>query len=103
MRGLERWVARTGFEPCTIRSLEVGGLAGSATRTPCAQAPNTEPRPSEPDRGGCPVGNCAASASTGSTRHHGAAGRAKEGSMTETAYAMDVGIDWGTASHQVAV
>jgi DNA invertase Pin-like site-specific DNA recombinase len=44
------------FEPCTIRSLEVGGLTGSAIRTPCAQAPNTEPRPSGPDRGGMSSG-----------------------------------------------
>jgi len=48
------------FEPCTIRSLEVGGLTGSATRTPRAQAPNTEPRPSGPGRGSrAPAARCA--------------------------------------------
>ena len=37
-------VTPTGFEPCTIRALEVDGLAESATQTPRARAP-TQPRP----------------------------------------------------------
>src|SRR5439155_1143067 len=50
----------------------------------------------------CP-GSAAASDSTGYDGTPRSRRRREGGSMTETAYAAYVGIDWGTATHQVAV
>src|SRR5262249_18279781 len=51
----------------------------------------------------CPVGNCAPSASTGCDKTPRRRRPNEGGAMPETVYALYVGIDWGTVTHQVAV
>src|SRR5260370_13526908 len=51
----------------------------------------------------CPVGNCAPSASTGCDETPRRRRPSEGGAMTEIGYALYVGIDWGTVTHQVAV
>src|SRR5260370_26691520 len=46
----------------------------------------------------CPVGNCAPSASTGCDETPRRRRRREGGAMPETAYALYVGIDWGTVT-----
>src|SRR5260370_28247396 len=48
----------------------------------------------------CPVGNCAPSASTGCDETPRRRRPSEGGAMTETAYALYIGIDWSTVTHQ---